>query len=100
MPTLQHVRFQMASFKQSPWPQIWTSKTVMIGKHSAYLQRAGNLCNHVGREKEVRDAGTEGGEKSSQSARIASNLGIELFLGKNLEDLKLLWFSAQFGIFL
>ena len=72
----------------------------MIGKHSAYLQRAGNLCNHVGREKEVRDAGTEGGEKSSQSARIASNLGIELFLGKNLEDLKLLWFSAQFGIFL
>lgn len=54
MPTLQHVRFQKASFKQSPWPQIWTSKTVMIGKHSAHLQRAGNLGNHVGREKRFR----------------------------------------------
>ena len=77
----------------------WT-ETATIGKHSVHLmfQRAGNLCNHVGREKEVLDASKEGREKSSQSARIAPNLEIELFWGNNFENLILLWFFAQVSI--
>ena len=41
---------------------------------SSHVPESRELCNHVGREKEVLDASTEGREKSSQSAHAAPNL--------------------------